>query len=60
MIGKTLQQRCDDGKIGAIERCYKGLEEDHSPISKDSRLIGKSFTKEESPNRKPPTVVVNP
>jgi len=36
------------------------LKEDHSPISKDSRLIGESFTKEESPKRKPTTVVVNP
>jgi len=35
-----------------IERCYKGREEDCSPISEDSRFIGQSFTSKESPEKK--------
>ena len=47
-IGKALQ-RCDDGRTGTIEKCYKGREEDHSPISEDSRFTDESFTKKRSP-----------
>jgi len=42
-MGKALQQGCDDERTGTIERCYKGREEDFSPISEDSRFAGESF-----------------
>ena len=38
---KVFQQRCDDGRTGTIERCYKGREED-LPVSEDSSLQGKA------------------
>jgi len=41
-MGKALQQKCDDGRTNTIERCYKGREEDCSPISEDSRLSRKA------------------
>lgn len=48
-MGKMLQQRCDDERTDAIERCYTGREENCSPISKDSRFAGENFTNEGSP-----------
>jgi len=36
-VEKVLQQRCGDKKTGTIERCYKGKEEDCSPISEYSQ-----------------------
>jgi len=59
-MGKALQQRCDDGRTNTIERCYKGREEDCSPISEDSKYAGESFTKEESPTRDPSPLAVSP
>ena len=55
-----LQQRCDDKRTSKIEKCYKGREEDGSPIPEDSRFTGESFTKEESPERAPSPVGVSP
>ena len=60
MMGKALQQRHYGGRISTIERCYKGREEDCSPISEDSRFTGESFTKEESPERDPSPVADSP
>ena len=60
MMGKELQQRCDDRRTGMIERCYTGREEDCTPISRDSRFAGESFTKEGSPERNPSPVAVSP
>jgi len=59
-MGKVLQQRYDDGRTGTIERCYKGREEDHSPIPEDARFAGESFTKKGSPTRAPSLVTVSP
>jgi len=42
MMGKALQQRCDDRRTSTIERCYKGREEDCSPISEDPRITGET------------------
>jgi len=42
MMRKALPQRCDEGRTSRIERCYKGREEDCSPISEDSRIAGKA------------------
>jgi len=60
MMGKALHQRCNDWRIGMIEECYKGREEDCSPVSEDSRFGGESSTKEGSPTRDPSTVAVSP
>jgi len=49
MIGKALQQRRDDRRSSATERCYKGI---LLTISVESRLNGESFTKKRSPGRK--------
>ena len=57
--GKALQQRCDNGRSSTIERCYKGREEDCSPISEDCRFAGESFTKEGSLERDPSLVAVS-
>jgi len=46
MIGKALQQKCDDRRTGTIERHYNGREEECSPISEGSRFAEESFTKE--------------
>jgi len=51
--GKGVTIRYDDRRTGMIERCYKGREEDCSPISEDSRFAGESITKEGSPTRDP-------
>ena len=59
-MGKALQHRCDDGRTGMIESCYKGREEDCSPISEDCRFAGENFTKEGSPERDPSPVAVSP
>ena len=59
-MGKVLQQRRDDGRTGTIARCYKGREEDCSPVSKDSRFMEESFTKEGSPEQDPSPVAVSP
>ena len=48
---EALKQRHDDKTTGTIARCYKGREEDCSPVSEDSRFAGESFTKEGSPGR---------
>ena len=55
-----LQQRCYDKRTSKIEKCYKGREEDGSPIPEDSRFTGESFTKEGSPERAPSPVGVSP
>ena len=60
MMGKVLQQRCDDGRTGTIERCYKEREEDCSPVSEDSRLVEESFTKERSPTTDLSPAAVSP
>jgi len=49
---KALQQRCNGRKTSIIDQCYKGREEDCSPVSKDSRFAGESFTKMRSPKKK--------
>ncbi len=59
-MGKALQQRCDGGRTSTIERCYKGREEDCSPISEDSRFTWESFTKEGPPEKDPSPVAVSP
>jgi len=59
-MGKVLQQRCDDKRTGTIERFYKVREEDCSPVSEDSRLPEKMFTKEGSPTRDPSLPAVSP
>ena len=59
-MGKALQQRCDDERTGIIERCYKGREEDCSPVSEDSRFTWESSTKEGSPGRDPSPLAVSP
>jgi len=59
-MGKELQQGCNDRRTSTIERCYKGREEDCSPVSEDSRFTGESFTKEGSPERDPSPVAVSP
>ena len=59
-MGKALQQRCDDKRTDTIERCYKGREEEHLPISEDSRFTRESFTKKGSPERDPSPVAVSP
>jgi len=41
-MGKAIQHRCDDRRTSTTERCYKGREEDCSPISEDSRFAGKA------------------
>ena len=43
-----------------IERCYKGREEEYSPISEDSRFVGERFTKEGSLERNLSLVSVSP
>lgn len=43
-----------------IERCYKGREKDCLPVSENFRFAEESCTKEESPERKPSPVAVNP
>ena len=58
--GKALQQRSDDGRTGRTERYCEGREEDCSPISEESKLIGESFTKEVSPERDPSPVADSP
>ena len=57
---KALQQRCDNKRTGMIERYYKGREEDCLPVSENCRFIGKSFTKEKSPERELSPVAVSP
>jgi len=52
-MGRVLQQRCDNRRIGTIKSCYKGRDEDCSSISEESRFTGESFTKEGSPGRDP-------
>ena len=42
------------------ERCYKGREEDCSPVSEGSRVTGENSTKEESPERDPSPGTVSP
>jgi len=59
-MGRVLKQRRDDGRSSTIERCYKGREEDCSPVSEDSRFTGKSFTKEGSLGRDPSPGAVSP
>ena len=59
-MGIMLQQRCDDKRADTIERCYKGREEDCSPVSEDSRFTGESSTKEGSPGRDPSPLAVSP
>ena len=58
--GKALQQRRDNKRTSTIERCYKGREENYSPVSEDSRFAGENFTKEGSPERDPSPVAVSP
>ena len=60
MIGKALPQRCDDRKTSMIEKCYKGREEDCSPVLEYSRFSGESFTKKGSPERNPSPEAVSP
>jgi len=59
-MGNALQQRCDGGRTGTIERCHKEKEEDCSPVLEDSRLSRESFTKEGPPGREPSPVGVSP
>jgi len=47
-MGKALHQRCNYGRIGMIEMCYKEREEGCSTISEDFRFTGESPTKEGS------------
>jgi len=56
----VFHQRCNDRRISTIEKCYEGREEDFLPISEDSRLAGKSSTKERSPGRDHSTAAVRP
>lgn len=60
MMGKELQQRCDDRRTGMIERCYTGREEDCTPISRDSRFAGENFTRKDTPERDLSPVAVSP
>lgn len=60
MTGKALQQRSDDGRTGRTEMYCEVREEDCSPISEKSRLIGESFTKEVSPERDTSSVADSP
>jgi len=60
MMGKALEQKCDDRRTGTREKCYKGREEDCSPISEESKFAGESFTKERSPTRDPSPATVSP
>ncbi len=53
MMGKELQQRCDDRRTGMIERCYTGREEDCTPISRDSRFAEESLTKKGHSRKRP-------
>jgi len=41
------------------EKHYK-RREDYLPVSEDSMFTGKSFTKEEPPEKEPPRVAVSP
>lgn len=59
MTGKTLQQKCDDGRTSKIGRCYKRRDKNCSPISENFRFTRKSFTKKGSPERDPPPVAVS-
>ena len=59
-MGKAIQQRCDDERTGTTERCYKGREEDGSPVSEDSRFTGESSAKKGSLEIDPPPVAVSP
>ena len=52
-MGKALQEKCIDGRTSMIARCYKGREEDCSPVLEDSRFAGESFSKEGSPETDP-------
>jgi len=54
-----FHQRCNDGKIGMMKRCYKGREEDCLPVS-DSRFTRESSTKEGSLETDPSLVAVSP
>ena len=47
---KVFHQRGNDRRISTIERCYKGKEEDCSPVSEDSRFTRESTTKERDPS----------
>ena len=58
--GKALQQRRDNKRTSTIERCYKGREENYSPVSEDSRFAGENFTKEGSPERAPSSGRISP
>ena len=58
-MGKVLQQICDGRRTIAIEMCYKGREEDCSPISADFRLTQKNFTKERFQERDLSSVTVS-
>ena len=51
MMGKTLQQRCDDKRTDMIERCYEGIEINYTPVSEKSRFAEESFAKEASLER---------
>jgi len=59
-MGKALQQRCNDIRTDTTEKCYKGREEDCSPISEDSSFTAESSTKEGSPERDPSPGAVSP
>jgi len=59
-MGKALQQRSNDKRTGTIQWCYKGREEDCSPISEDYRFTRESLTKEGSPRKNPSPVGVSP
>jgi len=50
----------DNRRTSTIERCYEGKEKDCSPISEDSRFTGKSFIKEQSPEKDPSPVAISP
>jgi len=59
-MGRVLKQRRDDGRSSTIERCYKGREEDCSPVSEDSRFTKENFTKTRSLGREPSSGAVSP
>jgi len=59
-MGKALQEKCIDGRTSMIARCYKGREEDCSPVLEDSRFPGESFTEKGSPEKELSPVAVSP